>query len=82
MLVVMNTLSPPTLALRGAGLGPSGWPTAAATADASAGRQAAAWFNEPLVEGSQVLRAPVQPTAGDAQALCQRFLACLSPEAV
>ena len=81
MLQAMNTVSNTPLALRGAGLGPTGWPAAVAYADAVSGRQAAAWFNEPLVEGSQVLRAPVLPAAGDAQALCQRFLACLAPDA-
>jgi hypothetical protein len=78
----MSSLSPTHLALRGAGLGPAGWPTAPtlAATDSAAGRQAAAWFNEPLVGGSQVLRAPVQAAMGDAQALCQRFLGCLVPD--
>ncbi len=80
MLQPMNTLSNSTLALRSAGLGSAGWPAAPTPADAAAGRQAAAWFNEPLLEGSQLLRAPVQPAAGDPQLLCQRFLACLTPE--
>lgn len=83
MLHGMNTLSNPTLALRGPGLAPPAWAPAAgpAQAEAAAGRQAAAWFNEPLGGDSRVLRAPVQPAAGDAQALCHRFLACLSADA-
>lgn len=81
MLQSVNTLSASTLALRGAGLGPPAWATGPAPAEAAAGRQAAAWFNEPLGGDSRVLRAPVQPAAGDAQALCQRFLGCLSPDA-
>lgn len=83
----MNTLPDTSLATRSAGLGAAGWPSvgaaqSAAGSDAAAGTQAAAWFNESLVEGSRLLRAPVQPALGDGQALCERFLACLQgPEA-
>lgn len=80
MLRGMNTLTASTLALRGAGLGPPAWATGPAAAEAAAGRQAAAWFNEPLGGDSRVLRAPVQPAEGEAQALCQRFLGCLHPD--
>lgn len=79
MLCGMNTLPHSIQALHG--VGPTGWSAAsAAPADTGGGRQAAAWFNEPLLEGSQVLRAPVQPAGGDGQALCERFLACLAAE--
>jgi hypothetical protein len=41
-----------------------------------AAEPSAAWFNEPLAQGSRVLRAP--PAAGaSAQALTERFIACL-----
>jgi hypothetical protein len=73
----MSSISASTLALRSVGLPPSLAAGAPSAADLAAGRQAAAWFNQPVVEGSQVLRAPVQPASGDGQALCQRFLACL-----
>lgn len=87
MLLRMNTWTSTSAALRTAGLGPAGWPLAPATADPAqaadaAGRSAAAWFNAPVVEGSLVLRAPVQPCAGDADTLRQRFLSSLQgPEA-
>jgi hypothetical protein len=72
MLQAMDSLTATSLALR-----PPGWPAGPAAAAAEAGRQAAAWFNSPVVEGSQVLRAPVHPGVGDAGALLQRFLGSL-----
>lgn len=82
MLAPMNTWISSSAALRPTGAGSTGWPadltpTDAAQASDVAGRQAAAWFNAPVVEGSQVLRAPVQPGAGDADTLRQRFLSSL-----
>jgi hypothetical protein len=87
MLPAMNTWSPTSASLRPPGLGAAsaaGWPLAPLTPAApdlaraadAAGR-AAAWFNAPVVEGSLVLRAPVQPGSGDADTLRQRFLASL-----
>lgn len=51
----------------------------AAARDPSALERSAAWFNEPLLEGSHLLRAPAASAAhnADPQALTQRFLACL-----
>ena len=89
----LSNLSHTTLALRDARLDGSGWPAAPVAAGAgagtppsvltdtardTAGRQAAAWFNQPLADASQVLYAPTHVQGGDAQALCQRFLASLA----
>lgn len=47
--------------------------------DPSALERSAAWFNEPLLEGSHPLHAPAASAAhnADPQALTERFLACL-----
>lgn len=78
MLGAMNLWTSSSPALR-----PVGPPAAeAALAGTQATDAAAAWFNAPVVEGSLLLRAPVQPGVGDADTLRQRFLSSLQgPEA-
>jgi hypothetical protein len=79
MATLLNTLTATPNALQASRAAAFAGATAASAP--AAALQASAWFNQPALENSRVLRAPAGPTGATAQELTANFLSCLQDEA-